>query len=513
MKSLPVGIQTLPEIINGGYIYVDKTEYIHKLFRGKYYFLSRPRRFGKSLLVSTLKEIFPGNKELFKRLYIYDKITWEKHPVIHIDFSILDYRNASLYEALNNYLDKIAKENKISKVKLKGLSLKDKFVELIQSLSKTNQVVVLIDEYDKPIIDYIDDIKQAEENRLVLKNFYSVIKPLDAYLKFVFITGVSKFSHVSVFSDLNNLLDITFHVDYACMLGYTQEEMEYSFKDYLPLIEKKGFSRNQLLSEIKKWYNGYSWDGENFVYNPFSVLNFLSNRDFGDYWFRSGTPSFLIKLLKKNSYSVSSLSQLIINKNLVDRYEINNIDITVLLLQTGYLTIKHKNILNQNITLDFPNFEVENSFYNYLFADYIEKNYTENFSIISLLQNSLENNNLNDFIASLTSIFSNITYHQVRADEAYFHTVFFLIIKMLGFNIECEVLTNIGRIDAVIKTKTTIYIIEFKLSDAETALQQIKDKKYHEKYLENKKQIILLGIGFNKNKRNIEDWKVEILNS
>ena len=168
---------------------------------------------------------------------------------------------------------------------------------------------------------------------------------------------------------------------------------------------------------------------------------------------------------------------------------------------------------NQNITLDFPNFEVENSFYNYLFADYIEKNYTENFSIISLLQNSLENNNLNDFIASLTSIFSNITYHQVRADEAYFHTVFFLIIKMLGFNIECEVLTNIGRIDAVIKTKTTIYIIEFKLSDAETALQQIKDKKYHEKYLENKKQIILLGIGFNKNKRNIEDWKVEILNS
>src|SRR3989339_239440 len=393
MKSLPVGIQTLPEIINGGYIYVDKTEYIHKLFRGKYYFLSRPRRFGKSLLVSTLKEIFSGNKELFKRLYIYDKITWEKHPVIHIDFSILDYRNASLYEALNNYLDKIAKENKISKVKLKGLSLKDKFVELIQSLSKTNQVVVLIDEYDKPIIDYIDDIKQAEENRLVLKNFYSAIKPLDSYLKFVFITGVSKFSHVSVFSDLNNLFDISYNKDYSSMLGYTQQELLAYFSEYIDILKNDHKdSEKNILKKRKDWYNGYSWDGVNFVYNPFSVLNLFGSNVFGDYWFRSGTPSFLIKLIKSNNYPVTSLANLKINKNLIDRYDIDKIDITVLLLQTGYLTIKQKEDSENNIVLNFPNYEVENSFIQYLFSDLAENNYTQNSVLIerlSLLLNSV----------------------------------------------------------------------------------------------------------------------------
>src|SRR3989339_806700 len=286
MKRLPIGKQDFSSLINEGYIYVDKTEYLYKLITtGAYYFLSRPRRFGKSLLVSTLKEIFLGNKELFKGLWIQDKVEWKKHPVIHIDFSELSYKNQSLDTAINKQLNKIIKLYSVDKSLLKEDDTKDKFVELVKHLSELGKVVILIDEYDKPIIDYIDNIERAEENREILKNFFSAIKPLDSYIQFVFITGVSKFSHVSVFSDLNHLLDISYHIDYSKMLGYTQSELEKYFPDYInQLICAQTISEEEIFAKIKEWYNGYSWDGSNFVYNPFSVLNLFSNKEFADYW-------------------------------------------------------------------------------------------------------------------------------------------------------------------------------------------------------------------------------------
>ncbi|HBX49779.1 MAG: hypothetical protein A2275_00100 [Bacteroidetes bacterium RIFOXYA12_FULL_35_11] len=394
MKKLPIGKQDFSSLINEDCIYVDKSEYLYKLITtGFYYFLSRPRRFGKSLLISTLKEIFLGNKKLFKGLWIYDKIEWKKHPVIHIDFSELSYQNQSLDTAINKQLNKIIKLYSADKSLLKEDDTKDKFVELIKHLSKLEKVVILIDEYDKPIIDYIDNLEKADENRQILKNFYSAIKPLDSYLKFVFITGVSKFSHVSVFSDLNNLFDISYNKDYSSMLGYTQQELLAYFSEYIDILKNDHKdSEKNILKKRKDWYNGYSWDGVNFVYNPFSVLNLFGSNVFGDYWFRSGTPSFLIKLIKSNNYPVTSLANLKINKNLIDRYDIDKIDITVLLLQTGYLTIKQKEDSENNIVLNFPNYEVENSFIQYLFSDLAENNYTQNSVLIerlSLLLNSV----------------------------------------------------------------------------------------------------------------------------
>ncbi len=261
MQNLPIGIQEFSEFKLGNYIYVDKTRHIYNLMKGKYYFLSRPRRFGKSLLLNTIKEVFKGNRELFEELWIYDKIEWKKYPVIKISFSYIDYYNLGLERAITNILDEIAKDYGIS---LNGESFSSKFAELIKKLAQNLKVIVLIDEYDKPIIDYIDDIPKAEENRKILKSFYSVVKDSDNFIKFFFVTGVSKFSQVSIFSDLNNLNDITLDKNYATLTGYTQDELESYFPDYLKMVADDYIGIfDDINKEIKKWYNGYSWDGKN----------------------------------------------------------------------------------------------------------------------------------------------------------------------------------------------------------------------------------------------------------
>jgi hypothetical protein len=460
------------------------------------------------LFLNTIKEVFKGNKELFEGLWIYDKIEWEKYPVIKISFSTVDYINLGLARAIDDMLFDIAGEYDIS---LEKPSFSSKFKELIQKLSKNKKVVILIDEYDKPIIDYIDDIPQAEENRKILKSFYSVIKDSDDYIKFFFVTGVSKFSQVSIFSDLNNLFDITLDKNYSTITGYTQEELEQYFPEYIEKVAKdyEGVFDN-LMEQIKKWYNGYSWDGRNFVYNPFSILNFFYSREFGDYWFATGTPTFLIKLIKHNRYTAFDLEKRTIYRGDLNKYDITKITLLPLLFQTGYLTIKKSDLLRQTITLDYPNAEVEGSFTIHLLAELNDGKIDKASSTLVQLMESLENNKIEKFLELVDSVFKGISYIIADNKEKYFHSVFYLIVKLLGFHIETEVMTIDGRIDAVINTDKYIYVIEFKAGqDAKTALQQIKDKEYHKKYLSDKKPVTLLGINFNIERKAIDDYLIE----
>ncbi len=384
MKKLPLGVQTFRKFIEGNYLYVDKTQYIYNLLTGsgQYFFLSRPRRFGKSVLLSTLAEVFSGNKELFKGLWIYDKIEWKKHPVIYIDFSEITFKTPAILEkALESRIEKIASENGI-KIDRQPF-LKEKFAQLIEMLSQSRkeQVVILIDEYDKPLTDYIglEDVDNIKEIKRVLKDFYGVIKAADQHLRFVFITGVSKFSKVSVFSDLNNLTDLSLWDKYSSILGYTGKELKNYFSFYIETMAKKrGESLEKLLETVKSWYNGYSWDGENFVYNPFSIVNLFNTGKFKNFWFSTGTPSFLIHMIEKQQSDIMLFENMPLNSIIFDSYDIENIEIPVLLFQTGYLTIKRITVKDEKETyyLSYPNKEVQDSFLTHLFDAFTGKKMT-----------------------------------------------------------------------------------------------------------------------------------------
>ncbi|OQX78869.1 MAG: hypothetical protein B6D61_04565 [Bacteroidetes bacterium 4484_249] len=354
-------------------------------------------------------------------------------------------------------------------------------------------------------------LAQADENRRILKNFYSVIKDSDDYIKFFFVTGVSKFSQVSIFSDLNNLFDITLDKNYSTITGYTQEELEQYFPEYIEKVAKdyEGVFDN-LMKQIKKWYNGYSWDGRNFVYNPFSILNFFSQRNFGDYWFSTGTPTFLMKLMKQNRYTVFDLENRTVSKNSLNKYEITSVSLIPLLFQTGYLTIKEYNLRDMTYRMDFPNAEVESSFTIYLLASLNDGHIDKADYLLINIRDTLRNNNIEKFIELINILFKGISYIIADNKEKYFHSIFYIIVKLLGFHIETEVMTIDGRIDCVISTDKYIYVIEFKAGqDAKTALQQIKEKEYHKKYLTEKKSVTLMGINFSIENKKIDEYLTE----
>ena len=515
MKKLPVGIQTFSELIENEYLYVDKTRHIHGLFAdgGKYYFLSRPRRFGKSLLISTLSELFSGNKELFKDLWIYDKTEWPAHPVIHIDFTNIEYENSELLkQSLVETLDAIAADHGLQ---LTSVSYKTRFGELIKKMSggETGKVVILVDEYDKPITDQIEKKETAEANRNILANFYGVIKGTDKYLKFVFLTGVSKFSKVSVFSGLNNLRDITLSEEFSTLLGYTQDELPRYFDAHISnLAEKMGEEKNRLLDKIKEWYNGYSWDGNNFVYNPFSILNLFNEKSFDNYWFSTGTPTFLLKLIKQQPYVLPELEQWPVSSYAFDSYDIAHVDIVPLLFQTGYLTIKQITIKEDTnrYRLDYPNREVRDSFLVYLLQEFTRRNKMFGIQIRDRINGALEKDDIAGFFEEMKTLFASIPYQIfIGKKEAYYHTVVYLVLKLAGAQISAEDSTNIGRMDAVLETGKKIYIMEFKMGSEHDALNQVKEKKYHEKYRGRGKDIVLVGIGFDEEKKNIAGYVLE----
>lgn len=516
MKHLPLGIQSFATIIKDNYLYIDKTEYIHRLLAegGKYFFLSRPRRFGKSLLISTLAEIFSGNKELFKGLWIYDKIQWEKYPIIQIDFSVLNYKTPErLEETLGRLMDDLAQSHGVSLDPKRYYN--EKFYELIKKISSNGKVIILIDEYDKPIIDRIEDIELAKQNRDILRDFYGVIKNADKDIKFTFITGVSKFSRVSVFSGLNNLRDITLSDEFATLLGYTKDEMTRYFSDRIEsLSQSLKLDIRELTGNIKKWYNGYSWDGNNFVYNPHSILNFFTEKSFKNYWFATGTPSFLVELLKGKQKDVREFENKPVGDYVFESYNIESLDTTSLLFQTGYLTIKKSGVrdnLENEYILTYPNKEVRDSLLHHLFGAYTGKELGSSTALIRRLNDALIQHSYEEFFEIIKSLFASISYNIFIQDrEAYYHSIIYMIFKLMGAEVRTEVQTVRGRIDVVVETPETIYVMEFKMGTAREALDQIEEKKYYEAYSSDTRTIKLVGIGFSLDQKNIHDYKIQI---
>lgn len=516
-KNLPLGAQDFKSFKEYDYIYVDKTEHIYRLAtEGRYYFLSRPRRFGKSLLISTMKELFQGNQKLFEDLWIEDKWDWsKKHPVIHISFAKADYQGVGLEKAIDIELNKCAE---IYGLELKNDSNKSRFEALIVALNaKYQKVVVLVDEYDKPIIDYLEEDKlaKARENQEILKAFYSVLKDSEQYLAFVFITGVSKFSKVSIFSDLNHLTDLTMREDYATILGYTQEELEGNFKDYLAEAHTKfNITYEELLSDMRLWYNGFSWDGKSKVYNPFGTLNFLASKDFHNFWFATGTPTFLAHLMKQQiKFDYENIHT---TTSRIDKYSLDNLDLVSLLFQTGYLTLKKRDFRTGDIVLDFPNREIRESMYVFM-LDYLRQRHSEGSAqeIVRELSQAFHQNNLEQIKALLEGLFrdlpSNLFETDDKRSERFYHSIIHLTFKFLGIYIDSEVRTARGRADSVVQTATHIYIFEFKHKEsAEAAFQQILDRDYLKKYIGSPKTIVGIGINFDKDRREI-DWVDKVL--
>jgi hypothetical protein len=507
MRKLPIGIQTFSEIRQDYYIYIDKTKEALELIENyKYSFLSRPRRFGKSLFLDTLRNIFEGNKDLFEGLYIYDKWDWDtSYPVIAISFKGVTSTRELKGEIFNNIN---SNKNRLE-VDCQDDDYALCFDELIeQTYKKYNQrVVILIDEYDKAILDVIDNIEVAKANREIIKRLYSVIKDNDRYIKFAFLTGVSKFSKSSIFNGLNMLEDISLNKKFGNICGYTQNNIENEFKEHLEGVN---------LEKVKEWYNGYNFLKDP-LYNPFDLLKLIKyDFKFSNYWFATGTPTFLIKLIEKNNYFLPQLSNIVVGEELLDSFDIENIDLEVILYQSGYLTIdkvveKKLGFVRQyEYYLKIPNMEVKVSFSDMIIS-YITKN--NNPTIKTNIYMALANNDLELIKTSFVSIFASIPYHNFTNNnmanyEGFYATVVYTYLSSLGLEVIGEDVTNHGRIDITVKIENYIYIIELKVTD-DKPLEQIKTKKYYEKYLSENKEIFLVGICFDKQDRNISGFEWE----
>ena len=500
IQKYPVGHQDFEKIISEEFVYVDKTQFVHKLVeKGGYYFLSRPRRFGKSLFLSTLYYLFKGKKELFKGLLIEDKWAFEEYPVIRMSFSSMAYENGKLNTAILNKLNEVAASYDLV---LRKKEVKDLFEELIERLHEkfNKKVVILIDEYDKPLIDYLnkDELNQAYENRDILKSFYSVLKDADPHLKLVFITGISKFSQVSIFSDLNNLFDITLENEFNEICGISQKEVEF----YFPR-ELEAFNRDK----IKEWYNGYRWNSSGqTVYNSFSLLRFFAgNGQFQNFWFSTGTPSFLMKMCKEQKfYDVANLQ---VNSFVLSNFDLDRLEIVPILFQTGYVTITAHDTEMDRIKLDYPNREVRSSYLLYLTQAYMNNSAHEVSNIPFDLLDSLKEKNALKMKNAINAAFHHIPYPLwQKENEHFYHAIVHLLFSLLGVYIQSEVHTKDGRADAIISIEEGVFCLEFKLDkNAEEAIQQVKDKKYLAAYENLGKPLHIIGINFSREKKEIEE--------
>ncbi len=513
-KKLPIGIQSFEYLRSEPHYYVDKTPFVKRLVEeGKYYFLARPRRFGKSLFLDTARQAFLGKRELFEGLFLEKNWDWSvKYPVIYISFGAGVVENR---EILDKTFDSILRENAEDwGIELKEEILHKRFYELIKNLRKKSgqKVVVLIDEYDKPILDNITNKETAIELREALKNIYSVLKDADTYLKFVFITGVSKFSKVSIFSGLNNLRDITLDREYATICGYTQEEFERVFRDRLEKVN---------LEEVKHWYNGYNFGGES-VYNPFDILLFLQTREFRAYWFETGTPSFLIKLLQEGKYYIPQLEGLEASERIIGSFDIDYIEPETLLFQTGYLTIKGKirTFGREIYRLGYPNLEVKMSLTDYI-LDFYVKNITQKEKNIIRMYKAFQEDDFGVLKEIFHSFFASIPYDWYRKNdlagyEGYYASIFYCYFTALGLEVRVEDAVNHGRLDMAVIFEDKVYLFEFKVVELVPegkALEQLKEKRYHEKYLKSFSEIYLIGVEFSKEERNIVSFAFEKVSS
>jgi len=519
-KFLPIGVQNFAEMIKSNFVYVDKTQYIYEMVRipQAFYFLSRPQRFGKSLLVSTLKALFEGKRELFNDLWIdRTEWQWQKHPVILIDFSGITLNSPkSLGLGIHKRLTQIAETYQID---FHEDYLKEGFKEIILNLYEKYQtkVVILVDEYDKPLIEHLgfgaNRLEIAKENRDLLKQFFGILKDADVseVLRFIFLTGISKFSKVSIFSDLNNLDDLTMQEEFCSILGYTQDELNVYFERFIDkLAEQQKISKPETLKKIERWYNGYRFTEQDIkVYNPFSVLKLLKYNKFQNYWFETATPSFLLNLIKEKQYPISEIETLELDVNSFSVYDLEYLELEPLLFQTGYITIE--DVKDNFYKLRYPNQEVKISFSSYLYNQFVNISRSSIKKQYARLNQHLQAEQIEKFIDTTNAILSSIPYqHIYDQDEHYYHTVFYLMLSAGGVPVQTEVLSSHGRIDMEVHFCDKVYVIELKCDQAaEKAIEQIKTKKYHEKHLHSDKKLFLLGINFDTQERRITDWKME----
>ncbi|MDR0911482.1 MAG: ATP-binding protein [Methanobrevibacter sp.] len=504
MKKLPKGIPTFQELIEDGYLYVDKTEIIYKLIKqDKLNFLSRPRRFGKSLLLSTIEELFKCNKKLFEGFFIYDKWNWEDpYPVLSLDLS--GFEDDSLHDFLNDELNRISREFKI---KLESKTLNQKFGELIEKIfDKTRKrVVVLIDEYDSPIINNLKDPNFVESAQKTLNGFYSSLKKNNKYIKFILVTGISKFSKVSAFSALNHLTDISLYKDYSCICGYTQEELETNFKEYIvDLAIFSDLSNINLLEKIKQWYDGYSWDGENNLYNPYSTLLLFDEKEFAPHWFETGTPKFLIDIIKHIKDIKPILEPTKLYKDDLNGFDPLNIEDATLLFQAGYLTIKNidKTKDEYEYTLDLPNYEVEKALMKNLVKIYTQIPIGDLIESKEKFWNQVTNGDCERLKETIMDYLIPIANKQRGQNENYYHALIFKwLTSSLGFEGYSNTPTYIGEMDIVLDKTDPIIIIEFKQSKTSSinymineAFKQMNEKQYEKLY--KNKNIIKMALVF-----------------
>ena len=515
-KKFPIGIQSFEEIRANDFFYIDKTDLIYQLAtRGKYYFLGRPRRFGKSLLVSTLEAYFQGKKELFKGLAMEQlEQDWKEYPVLHLDLNTQKYDTPeALYNILNTTLchwEELYGANPSETDE--GL----RFGGIIRRACAATgrQVVILIDEYDKPLLQAIGNETLAAEYRSTLKAFYGVVKSCDPYIRFALLTGVSKFSKVSVFSDLNNLLDISMDRRYATLCGITEEEIHRTLEPELhQLADATGLTYEETCQKLRERYDGYHFCRVSpGIYNPFSLLCTFDKMEFGSYWFETGTPTFLVELLKRDRYNLYQMAHEQTTADVLNSVVPEALSSIPVLYQAGYLTLKGYDSRFELYQLGFPNKEVEEGFINFLLPSYARINPAEGRFQISRFVQEVEAGDIDAFFRRLQSFFADTPYELARDLELHYQNILYIVFKLIGFYVQAEYHTSEGRIDLVLQTDRYVYVMEFKLDGtAEEALQQIEDKRYALPFATDKRQVFCIGVNFSNRTRNIERWLVQEL--
>jgi len=520
-RTLPMSVQDFEKLREANCVYVDKTEYIYTLVHDvAQFFLSRPRRFGKSLLLSTMKSYWEGKKELFSGLAIEkleaeNKDAWQPHPVFYFDFNGENYHQIFVEKVLISHLKRWEKHYEITD---DSETLGERFQNLLMKVSEKTgrRCVVLVDEYDKPLLDLVDDPERQEHNKAVFKGFFSNLKNCDAYLRFVFITGVTKFHKVSIFSDLNQLRDISLNEDFSGICGITDGELRKYFTPEISAMGKKRkISEEECLQKLKIQYDGYRFhqDGVN-VYNPYSLINAFCNREFGSYWFETGTPTFLLKRLKEMNFEPHRFTDrtLYANASMLKDYSAENPDPIPLLYQTGYLTITDFDEDDQEYTLAFPNQEVKYGFLENLMPEYVEDCGSGSGIDIFTFRRYIKQGNLEKIRDVLITIFARISYPGTKAEdpfENYFQAVIWLVFTLLGQYADCEIHTFSGRIDCRVLTPKYIYLFEFKRDKtAQEALEQIDTKDYALPFQADSRKLFKIGVSFDSKERKLADWKV-----
>lgn len=513
-KIYPIGIQNFEKLRRDGYFYIDKTALIYQLAKtGSYFLLSRPRRFGKSLLLSTLEAYFEGKRELFEGLAIEGlEKDWIKHPILHIDLNTEKYEST---ESLDNILnDTLYKWEKVYGTEPSETSLPLRYKGIIRRAYEQtgNRVAIFVDEYDKPMLQAIGNEELQKAFRSTLQAFYGAIKTMDGYIKFAFLTGVTKFGKVSVFSALNNLIDLSMDEQYAAICGMTEKEIHENLEEDLhELARKQKMSYVEVCKELKVCYDGYHFVEDSIgIYNPFSVLNTFFKMKFGNYWFETGTPTYLVELLKAHNYDLHDMAQVETDADILNSVDSASTNPIPVIYQSGYLTIKEYDDRFGIYRLGFPNREVEEGFMKFLLPFYANTNKVESpFQILKFVR-EVESGDYESFFRRLQSFFADTPYELIRDLELHYQNVLFIVFILIGFHVKAEYHTSQGRIDMVLQTNDFIYVMEFKLEGtAEEALHQINEKNYAQPFAADPRKLFKIGINFSSQTRNIEKWIVE----